>query len=380
MRILVDCSTAKVGGAKTYTQELIRALLKGPLAHRWILYTGLPDAAPIRSPSVEVRRLAGPWTNSLGHLVWLAFVLPALVRKERVDAVFAATGYGMLRPSCPQALMVRNPIYFSEIYRRQIRGIRPRIDLALRRRLSLWMIRSSKAVLFPTRGMAGLVERFVSLRESRASIAPYGCDAEFFRRPSGGSNWLPEPLARQKGRFLLNVSLYSSQKNFTVLFEALGVLKRQGRAPLLALTTHLSPASSTNYRKDRQILSQQRLEEAVVMLGPVQRERLPALYQAAGLFVFPSYAESFGHPLVEAMAAGLPILAADTPVNREVCGEAAVYAPAFDPREWAAQIARLTDRPEERRRLGEAALSRAARFTWEGHVAAVAQAIEEMVK
>jgi glycosyltransferase involved in cell wall biosynthesis len=95
---------------------------------------------------------------------------------------------------------------------------------------------------------------------------------------------------------------------------------------------------------------------------------LPDLYRSADIFVFPSYTESFGHPLVEAMATGLPIVASDIPINRELCGPAAEYFSTFDPTSCAAAIRRVAENPDLRRRLSAAALCRAAAFTWESHI------------
>ncbi|MBI3317975.1 MAG: glycosyltransferase, partial [Candidatus Omnitrophica bacterium] len=122
------------------------------------------------------------------------------------------------------------------------------------------------------------------------------------------------------------------------------------------------------------------LDGQVIQLGSVPRKQLPALYKAAGVFVFPSYLESFGHPLVEAMAAGLPIVAADTPVNREICGPAAVYAPAFDPEAWADQIRVLLESPERCQRLRAASQAQVERFSWQTHVRILLQAMEGILE
>ena len=76
------------------------------------------------------------------------------------------------------------------------------------------------------------------------------------------------------------------------------------------------------------------------------------------MFVFPSLVESFGHPLVEAMAAGLPIAASDIPVHREVCGDAAIYFDPFDPNELADRIESLKTSGRLRERLAQMGIRR----------------------
>jgi glycosyltransferase involved in cell wall biosynthesis len=106
---------------------------------------------------------------------------------------------------------------------------------------------------------------------------------------------------------------------------------------------------------------------------------VPRLYRDSDLFVFPSIAESFGHPLVEAMASGLPILASDIPVCREICGEAAIYFDPFDEKSLAQAIVHLAEDTTLRKRLSEAGRRRAvSQFNWTDHVRRLVTLIEEV--
>jgi glycosyltransferase involved in cell wall biosynthesis len=84
--------------------------------------------------------------------------------------------------------------------------------------------------------------------------------------------------------------------------------------------------------------------------------------------VTPAYAETFAHPLVEAMACGLPIVASDLPVHREVCGNAAVYFPRFSPQQLAESVVQVARSSEVRQKLVEWGLKRSRDFSWRNHV------------
>lgn len=99
-------------------------------------------------------------------------------------------------------------------------------------------------------------------------------------------------------------------------------------------------------------------------LGYVAPAQLATVYRRALAFAFPSRYEGFGLPLLEAAAAGVPLLASDIAVLREVCGDAALYAAADDPAAWAARIAELAGNESRRRELGARARARAAEFSW----------------
>src|SRR5207244_9471275 len=100
------------------------------------------------------------------------------------------------------------------------------------------------------------------------------------------------------------------------------------------LRTTANPDDGLNPRtalrkQDIELSRQPEIARQVEFLNRRDWQQAQELYQNADIFVSPSLVESFGYPLVEAMAHGLPVVAADTEVNREICAEAALY---FTPR------------------------------------------------
>lgn len=122
------------------------------------------------------------------------------------------------------------------------------------------------------------------------------------------------------------------------------------------------------------------LADRLVIAGRVDDGKLASLYAGATALCFPSLAEGFGLPLVEAMRAGIPIVASDIDATREIAGDAAMRFPAGDVSALAEALRTITTDAELRARLATAGKQRAGLFTWErtatGTVAAYRQALE----
>jgi phosphatidylinositol alpha-mannosyltransferase len=115
------------------------------------------------------------------------------------------------------------------------------------------------------------------------------------------------------------------------------------------------------------------------MLGNVPHEELPPYHAASEVFCAPATGrESFGIVLVEAMAAGLPMVASDIPGYREVVrdGIDGMLVPPRDPAALARAVSEILDDPDTAKRFGEAGRARAARYSW----VTVAAEIEEIYR
>ena len=106
------------------------------------------------------------------------------------------------------------------------------------------------------------------------------------------------------------------------------------------------------------------LKEHVHFTGWVQHEDLPALYQTAKAFVFPSFYEGFGFPPLEAMAAGCPVISSNTSCMPEIYGEAALYFNPANTNEIGAVIHRVLNDQEVRNNLIINGLVQSKKYNW----------------
>ncbi|RME83946.1 MAG: glycosyltransferase family 1 protein [Zetaproteobacteria bacterium] len=180
------------------------------------------------------------------------------------------------------------------------------------------------------------------------------------RPPAVDSRFTPEAQAKPNGRFLF-VGNGLPHKNLDVLLDAL----RMDESLKLDLVG-LRPDRRAHYAPRLAALGNR-----VRVLEGVNDEALVALYREAQALVFPSTAEGFGFPALEAMACGTPAIVADIPVLRETCGEAALFCPPHDPKAWAEAMVAMRD-PATRRRWAERGLAwvkpRRAPEGWQAHL------------
>jgi glycosyltransferase involved in cell wall biosynthesis len=114
----------------------------------------------------------------------------------------------------------------------------------------------------------------------------------------------------------------------------------------------------------RTIIDRLGLDGKVRLVGFVKDADLPALYNLASVFAFPTLYEGFGLPVLEAMACGTPTVAADNSSLPEAVGDAGLLVPTKDPVALAEALGTLLAEPALRDRLAAAGLKQAAKFTW----------------
>ncbi len=162
-------------------------------------------------------------------------------------------------------------------------------------------------------------------------------------------------------RYLLFVSTIEPRKNLDVLIDAFEKVKDRGYPGELVIAGKVGWKSEGTVRR----ISESRWRASIRRLDYVDRAQLPWLYRRADAFVLPSIYEGFGFPLLEAMAEGAPVIAAENSSLPEVGGDAALYFPARDAAALADAITRIVSDAALRDQLRARAAANLARFSWE---------------
>ena len=279
-----------------------------------------PGGYVVRGPSER-------FSHRLGH-AWEQAALPVLARTAPwllCPANLAPLAHPRVAVVLHDAAPLRCPDWYSPAYARLQNALLPRI--ADRARLVITVSAFAAAELRELAGVDAVVVRG-------------GVDHARFR---------PLPARDERPPYVLTVASRSARKNLGALGETARRLAGQG-IELLAVGG------------DRPQFAGAQAVTGVRALGHVPDEELPGLYAGARAFVLPSLYEGFGLPVLEAMASGTPVVAADATALPETCGGAALLADPRDPRAIAAAVEAALADPEPLRARG---LVRAGSFSWE---------------
>lgn len=168
--------------------------------------------------------------------------------------------------------------------------------------------------------------------------------------------------------YVVMLGAHRPRKNLPLAAAAVSQLREGGSKLKLVITGDVHPSFD-------ELVSGSR--EFVDCAGLLSRPNLCALLKAAVALLFPSVYEGFGFPMLEAMSAGCPVLALDTPINREIAGDAAQFLPA-EPRSWSDALAQLGSTSSLREELRGRGFGNLQRFSWEKTAAVYAGAFAEL--
>lgn len=359
LKIAINAISTIHGGAAVALEKLLTEFveLRPNYEFHVIANTTLIDSARIRHSSVRFHFF--PWVQG-GYIrtsLWYVTALPLWLRRNGIDVLFSHTCY--LPPLWPKrsAMLLQDARYFSDA--QPLASILTQWELwyfGLKRRWVNYSVRRADEVIVQSEIMAQMVVAKIPQAASRVRVVHHGpgfLDGIEKRRHED---------TRVRDTFdIAYVSLYRPYKNFSVLFRALRLLEDRGIRGRLHLTLDATHPDARRLLRDlAKICSPAR----VINHGVINHAAVADLYRTADVAVFSSVCESFGFPQIEAMALGLPVVASDTPINREVCGPVASYFAPDDEQALASALERLYRQPEERARISNLSVLRAGSFDW----------------
>ena len=203
--------------------------------------------------------------------------------------------------------------------------------------------------------------RLCGVPEEKISVIYPGYNSELFRPAQTEEQVLYDKFDLKPG-YILYVGTIEPRKNLVTLLEAYSLLAQRGIKAPLVICGPIGWKSEPFFATLRNLRS----KNSVRLLGYVDEEWLPLLYNGASCFAFPSLYEGFGLPLLEAMACGCPVVTSGVSAIPEVVGSAGLMLE--DPRDknlLAEAMSRILEDKDLRARLGAEGIKQASHFTWQ---------------
>jgi glycosyltransferase involved in cell wall biosynthesis len=368
-RIAIDGSTAHRGGGYTYLVNLIPRLVAAAPDDRFRLTLRSERLREVIAPAPNLEIDVLPAASWVGAFRFVYLQAAARAQRWGADLFFSVAEWAPLRAPFPVVASFRNPNPFTELD--QGWPLHQRLRLGTLRQLAGLSARRCERIVFVSRDSARWIGERMAIPEAKRFAVHHGVDVEAWSRAAGEA-----PLAAP---YLLSVSSIYRYKNFVRLIEAWrSAAERVPTMPDLVIIGDRHDALHSRQMDEARAASGA-LARRIHLLGEVTYEEVRRWYVHAALFAFPSYLETFGHPLLEAMASGLPVLAADIPVFREIGGEAVRYADPHSTEALAAGLMALVDDSAAAAELGAAARVRAREFSWQRTALRTLELFDELV-
>jgi glycosyltransferase involved in cell wall biosynthesis len=363
-RVLVNALSLTQGGGRSYVTNVLRELDRDD---RGFDVTVLVSPGQLRRDAashlvIQSARLPGADRPSrvLARVLYEETLLP--LRARRFDLLYCLADVAPALGSVPTVVALRNlNIYDRRFYdTRRLRALERLVRAGVRR---------ARRVVFPSHAAAALIRRRLPLRDEQVAVVPHGISLEVFRDPAAT---VPSDVP-----YVFLPAALERHKNISVLIQSLRHVADPRLEAWIAGGSDTDPACAGDLRRTAESLG---LEDRVRFLGPVPYAEVLRYYRGAAALVFPSLLETFGHPLLEAMASGTPVVAADIPAFREIAGDAALYFPPQDPVRLAREIDRALGCRAETLRRVEAGRTRAAGFSWKASVDRLCSVFEDALR
>jgi glycosyltransferase involved in cell wall biosynthesis len=366
------------GGINVYTQELVQALADHSQRYDYaVLVSGSTETWQFRTWPRHIRFISldhRPWLDHLCHISWFIkrilgdrmMDLNTYLDVKSLSSILHHEGIQVLHyprtaiPPRHQLLQVPMVLTFFDMQQEYMPEFFTEGELEERKNIFRPSTERADYIITPSSFTAdSLREKFETPEDKMISI-PVGV-------PNNCRRISPDAVALVRGKYHLpdHYIIYPANpwlhKNHARLMVALRLLKdRRSLKVNLVLTGKLQ---NTAWSAMPLALAAG-IEDQVRDLGYVPLEDMPALYSGADMLIFPSLFEGFGIPLLEAMACGVPVVAARSTSIPDVTGDAALLFDPLSPADMAEAIYRVMSDSVLAGDLARRGLERAGRFAW----------------
>jgi glycosyltransferase involved in cell wall biosynthesis len=381
MRVVIDAVGIRGHGGAAVLCELLRWLPIVRPQWRWHVFLlerhlrEFDDPPATEQVTIEHTRSGD---GGMSRLFWVNRLLPKRLQTVKANVLFSFANIAPARSRIPQVVFCHQlNAFFSDGLPTQ--AVLKRVRMLFMRHQILRGARASQGMIVQTEAMRRRILELTPRLEGQVHVIPSG-----YRTASPSPairSDKKEMIDRAKQPRLIYVSHPSEHKNHLVLIRAMpNILQSFPSASLLLTLEHHDAPNRRYQRFIREIEKRAKdhgVGDRIVWLGQLNHEEVGFALRQSDLMVFPSLAESFGLGLVESMAAGCPIAAADISYAHDVCGGAAAYFNPCEPEDIAKAVSTILSDNTRLQKIKAAGERQKSRYSYQiiaGQIAEVLQA------
>lgn len=364
LKLGVDASNISQGGGLTHLMRLVHAIDERSVQFDQVVIWTSSSTAKHFPQRPWLKVLSPDWCNSgmMSRFFYQQTHIPRYIREEGCHVLFSPGGTLPVWCPVPTVAMSQNMLPFEPDNALLFGTFNPM-------RFKMWVLRFTQGisfkrasgVLFLTEYARTTVSGFLKGIAGMTTIVPHGVESRFFQAPREQRS--SQDLSPESPFHFLYVSIMMPYKHQIEVVTAMARLRKQG----LPVSLTLVGAEWGNYGPS--VLAKvKELDPTASFLhtaGHMPFENLHALYKEADAFIFASSCENLPNILIEAMAAGLPILSSDRGPMPEVLGDSGLYFNPSSVDSICDAVKRLVDCKEQRASMAKACWEKAKCYSWE---------------
>ena len=342
--------------------ELIRNLQQIDHDNEYVIFVrpDEDDRVLTESRNFRIVRLDGG-----SYPLWEQYALPRAARKEGCEILHCTSNTAPLFTGIPLVVTLHDIIYLESGYLRILNGSGTpyqKFGNAYRKLIVPKIVRKSRKIITVSRFERQRISSFFGMNGDARLVSVYNGVSDHFHPVAD-----PAERARIKSKYRLPDEFFfflgntDPKKNTAGVVKAYSLFIRSTGSSIRLVMPDYARADL-----DRIIdgIGDPELRDRISLTGYIANTDLPAIYSQCSAFLYPSLRESFGIPILEAMACGAPVVTSNTSSMPEVAGEAASLADPSDPEQIARHMELIVTDTGYRNRLISLGFQQSARFSW----------------
>lgn len=346
----------KKHGMDIYALELIRAIQQIDTQNEYVVFVK-PDSDVCLQPSQNLKIVE---VKGKTYIDWEQISLPKAIEKEKIDLMHFTSNTASVNIKCPFILTLHDIIYLEKFYSK---GSLYQVAGHFYRRWNVPKIApKAEYVLTVSEFEKVQIQKALGIKYTKLKVV-YNAYNQKFRMIE--DELLLEQIREKYNLpydFIFFLGNQAPKKNMKRTLQAYAEYADEALTPLNLV---IAESSEKDVMQLLTEINRKDIFKKIILLGYVQHSELPFIYNLATLFLYPSLRESFGIPIIEAMACGTPVITSNTSAMPEVADDATMLVNPFDVESITQAIRKVLDNQKLYNQLKYSGLNRATAFSWE---------------